>query len=498
MRVNRLLVLFLLNFLATTEFWNLFHFMTDEAVCTVGAQRLACGEWPYRDWDSHIPPGSYIVGALWYLVWGWTSPSARLLASLIWAFTGVAVQLSAERLLRGRAVYLPWLLWTCGGVLEFPILSYHWMATCALAWVVYGVLLWVEENRGGVVLGVASACAGWFLQSEGLAALLAVLFVSARWRLRPPPGYFFALLGSSLILFLPALAFPGQFVEQVLLLKNHLAFNHFPYSWQHLGDFLAHYRGLSPSQGWVSFLAALSHCELQVVRYGSYPLVLLGSLFWFEKLRERLPLALVYVLLAWTLALSNRLTVLYLGFLSPGWVLLLTLVVVRLPLSRLLVGLLVTLEVGGWGVRWLFRRQHFVYAVTARTGTYYFLDPVQGRILSDMAEWLQPIPPGTPVAAVPYLAHIYTLFRLRNPIREDVLVPLLQTPEQIQRARETLIKKEVPYVLWAENGLGDAQQEYLVDPDKISKAFEAERRLLTEGYELEHGTPNVGLYRRRE
>jgi len=493
----RLWLLFLLNFLATTEFWLLLTNMNDEAVCLLGAQRWLGGEWPYRDWVGHITPGGYCLTLAWTALLGLASPAPRILASLISAFTSLLIQLISDRCLQpGPIRYLPWLLWTTSGLLEFPILNYHWMATCAVTYSLYWAVRWAEEDEPAHALGLGSgvALSGWFLQSEGLAAMLLSLFVIARFGRRHWLWWLGSIGLTSFLLWLPVIPVLKYAIPQVLGVGGHMSFSRYRYSWEALSNFLQHYQGLSLADGWLAFGSALSHVILNVLRYGSFPLLLLGSLVWFELRKERTGQVLAWALLAWSLALANRMTIQYLNFLTPGWGLVLARLLQSVPASRQSVLLLSGLSIWGWGGRWLFRWEYFRYPVVTRNGIYYSLDPNEAQGYAELARWLSQVPPGTPVLAYPNAPSIYVLFNLRNPIPDAILVPLAYPEESFQRARMILEQQRVPWVLYIGPDSAEIATEFHVSAQDVESSWEASRQRMTQGYRLVSGDRRAGLY----
>lgn len=497
----RLGLLFLLNFLATAEFWSLFISMNDEAVCLLGSSRWAAGQWPYRDWVSHITPGGYCVTGVWTLLFGLASPAPRILASLISALTSLFIQLTADRCLApGKLRYLPWLLWTTAGMLEFPILNYHWMATCAVSYSLYWAVRWVEEDRRSWALGLGSglALAGWFLQSEGLVVGLLSLIVIIRFRRRQWPWWLASGLLTTALLWLPVVPVLGPAIQQVLDVSGHMGFSRYRYSWGALRNFLQHYQGLSLNDGWLAFTSAASHIGLNLFRYGSFPLLLLGSLIWFEVKKERHGQILAWALVAWSLGLANRMTIQYLNFLTPGWALLLAKVIEVVPASRVWLVGLSSLSILGWGSRWLFRWEYFRYPIATRSGIYYTLDPNEAQGYAALGQWLSAVPPGTPVLAFPNAPSLYVLYQLRNAIPDAILVPLAYPEESFVRCRRILDEKRVPWVIYVGPNSAEIATEFEVTPLQVEESWEAARLRMTQGYRLFAGGPRAGLYQRQQ
>lgn len=489
---------FTLAFLLSLEYWSLYLAADDEAVVVVGSRRILSGEAIYRDWDTHLSPGSFLLGALWFGLWGFQAPSTRLAFACIFGLTAVVVDLSSQRLFSSRWQWLPTLLWGTCGIMEFPVLSYHWMASGMAATTLWRGLLWVERpNRANSLwLGASVAGAGWLLQSEGLVGVLMVLFWALRFRLASVGWVALGCLLTSLLLWLPVCPEWPLILQQNAGLGAHLRFNHKPYSVANLSFFLSHYQGLSASQGVVALGAGASHIFINVLRYAGFPLLLLWTAWACERGRDRLGAALVYGVLAWTLGTANRQTVLYVSFLNPGWVLLITLGLRHLRGGRWLAAGLAIVEVFGWTTRFVLRQQMYIYPLSTRTGVYYLADPELARGLTTIYSWLSELPPATPVLAFPYATSIYSLEDLRNPIRQQTLVPYLDPPSTFESARAELDAKRVGWVLYIPPNAAEIEGDTDIPAELTREGWEESRRQLTRGYRLHRGMGGAGLYQR--
>ena len=85
------LLLLAINFLLTVPYWSTYFGMDDEAVTVLGATRLLRGEWPYYHWDTRHTPGSYLLSALYFGVFGSDRLATRSLMGLIAALSGLLV-----------------------------------------------------------------------------------------------------------------------------------------------------------------------------------------------------------------------------------------------------------------------------------------------------------------------------------------------------------------------------------------------------------------------
>lgn len=473
--------------------------MDDEAVMVYGSQRVLLGEMPYRDWATHLSPGSFFVGALWFAVWGFFAPAPRLLFAFLFSLTALLVEAASRRVLPRRWNLLPVFLWVSCGAMEFPILSYHWLASACTMGALLTAFDWVEKQGRGqaLALGACLATCGWVLQSAGLVATLMVVFLWLRFR---PANLHWVFLGTtifSLILWLPVISSLPLVIEQNLSLRKHLAFNHKPYSLSNWNFFLAHYQGLSIEHGWMSFTAALSHIWINALRYLLTPALWLVTLVLCERRKDRAGLVLLYALLAWALGTANRHTPLYVSFLSPGWVILVAKFCQGVPRGYWLAAALAGAEVVGWGSRWWVRKHTYVYPISTRQGVYYSSDVNEARGMEMILNWLKRLPPKTEIFCFPYCVRFYTLCQFRNPMPRQTLLPLLDPPDVLSKSRQIVDQKQVEWLLYVGPDVSEIAGETGIPPAQIEQEWARLRDLLTEGYEQVQGSDGVGLYRRR-
>lgn len=470
--------------------------MTDEAVAVLGGQRLLAGEWPYRDWYTHLTPGSYVVSAAWLAVCGDSGLSLRLLAGLISSLTGLLVHACSLRVSARPSpqVYLPWLLWTTSGINEFPVYSYHWLASLATMAAFACCLGWVQQRtpRWAGALGVCQALAFWLLQSDGLAVGLMAAAVALRFR--PSGGrWFVAGAGlASLLLWLPFLAWSDAIWHDNVALAQHLQFNRNPYSWHNLQEFLGHYAGLTQVRQPLFLLAAGSHAGLNALRYATFPLLLAAAVG--LGLRQRRPLleASGWCLLGWWLASMNRLTVPYLAFLNPGWSLLAGAVLASLPAAAWWVSAAACLELVGWSARTALRGQTFVYPVSTPAGVYWCDDPSTAAGVKALDSWLQRVPRSDSLLAFPYACYVYTVWHRPNPVRWDVLPPGLTDPAAFPAARA----RQPDWMIYLAPDAASVAADYLREPGQVAREWAETRDFMTEGYLLQAGGRDFGLFRR--
>lgn len=497
MRRSTALLLVAINFLLTVPNWSIYFGMDDEAVTVLGASRLLRGEWPYYHWDTRHTPGSYLLSAVYFALLGTDRLATRSLMGLVAALTGLLVYAVGRRTLPGRLALLPWLMWCCGGLTAFPILSYHWWGSLFTVTTLYLVCRWREQVRFAPFAGVSVALALWTLQSDGLASGLMVALVWLRYR---PPGLSRLLLGgvaASLLLWLPFLPAAGQVVKQNLLdLTQHLTYNHYAYRWAPwlaLGK-----QAANPQIPWLPRLAILSNFWLEAQTYGFYYVTILLSLVVFEKKRRPELATLAWCALAWAAAAGNRQTVAYLAFSCPAIFLCQAGLLSLLPRANWWAVAWAAVEVAGMTSRVLLLENYWTFPISTRNGIYWTQQEGQARALTQVHRWCdQYLPPGTTVLSYPYFCSLYTTEDLRNPLRVPVLTPFLYNQQELQSARLLLAQKQVEYVVYLALSPDAMQESYGIPADLYRRQAEEELQTLTADYEKIDGGGALCLYRRR-
>lgn len=496
MRRELALLLLAVNFLLTVPYWSTYFGMDDEAVTVLGATRLLRGEWPYYHWDTRHTPGSYVLTALYFAVFGSDRLATRSLMGLVAAVSGLLLYAIARRSLPARLAFLPWLLWCCGGLTAFPLLSYHWWSTLFTLCTFYTAIRWRNEARFAPLVGVSAAVALWTLQSDGLASALMIAFVWLRYRPPQLKKVVLAWLGASLVLWLPFLPVVAQVWQQNLLdLTQHLNYNHYAYNWS---TWLA----LAPLAGnpeipMLPRCAILSNFLLQGQTYGLYYLTILLSLLIFEKRRRPDLAVLAWCALAWAAANGNRQTVAYLSFSCPAIFLCEVGLLSLVPRSAWIATGWAALEFLGWSARVAFLRSYWTHAISLRSGVYYTDSEPQARTVEQAHRWSDRyLPPGSTVLSYPYFCSLYTTEDLRNPLRVPVLTPFLYPRKELEKAQQMLAAKKVEYIIYLGLSPEAMQQSYGIPVALYSRQATQELEAVTAGYHLIDGGGSLRLYQR--
>lgn len=474
----------LLGLLWNVPFWLQAGGLDDEGVTTLGASRVLQGEVPYRDFDTRHSPGSYYTAAAGLLVTGPSVTGMRLLMLLNTALLGLALYAVARELLPGRWPLVPWALFCWGGLTQWPILSYHWMATLA-----YLVGVWAVLRERWTLAGALVGVTGWYLQTEGAALGLGALLLARRNFPRVLGG----ALASSLLLWLPPLVLAGPsaiFRDSVASMASHVPFNRSPYDLRHILE-PAHQLLAQWSTGTLFWkVNSLSYLGVWAFKYGLYFPVLAwatwAGLRQGGKLRD---LVLLQVIL--TVALANRLDLLYQNYLTPLWYVILVAVfrhrAVAVPLL-----LLYGVQYGFMGLD----ARNYVYPIETPAGRLWTNSPAQAEGLNRLYGVARQLtPPGTRTFAYPYAASFYFLSQTRNATRYPVLVPLLYPRAAAERAQ--LEREGCPVVY----RMGLSSQAISSDYPTVSAvAFEAELEAfdhaLLMGYRFQGTAGPAAIWRR--
>jgi hypothetical protein len=498
--VARYPLLFVLTYLATVHYWGLYFSMDDEAFTVHGATRILSGDWPYRDWTTRHPPGSHLLSACYFAVFGSDQLGTRSLFALITAAIGLLVQATADRHLEGRARYLPWFLWTTTGVFDTPHLNYHWFGVLGSTAALYWTCRWAADPPDRTLApraaGASAAFALWCLQSNGLAAVVTLALVWLRLR---PPGLLRVLQGfalGSLLLWLPLLPQAPTILQECFLgLGGHMRFAIYPYSW----SVLAELPGFSPTQQFLYWSAAWSYWLLTLLRFGLFYAVIAVAVVWLEWRRARPLLPLAWSALAWALTVGPRQEVGYVAFSSPAFYLIFTVLCLQVRASWLVWGW-AALETIAFPCRVLASNRAHQYPIMTRAGLYWTADPNLSRDMNEVHAWMETFcPPGSYVLAYEYFGRLYTLHKVRNPARHTAIVSCYSPEEEFTEAARRLDELQVPFILLRPlSGAGIAQFASRIPAAEFDATFARHWQLIGAHYERIAENGSCSLWRRRK
>jgi hypothetical protein len=488
--------------------------INDEAVISLGADRLLAGEFPYRDWDSRFPTGSYALTALLFSFFGVGMVAVRITMLLTTAILGLLLFVIGCRLMSKPWALLAWAMAMSGALSQVAILSYHWIAIIFFLSGILALVIWVQQPETPALVGFAVSFSGacWTLQSEAAALLLTatVVFVTRRSYLgRQGLGYLLgAFLGSSLLLWSYVLVTASPLEVWRDNVANAVGltvdFNRSPYSLGHLSQrwsgFLASWEGAAlnlPVAVWAAH--SVSYLLVWTIDYGLFfPVLALGLTAGWRQRKEAPGFSTVVLgLLVLTLICRHRQDMLYLKYLTPLWYVTLCYLLQRwAPRPKVWATLLALV----YGISFLFSIQEsrtYSHRVSTPRGVLYTASPDQAAVLNALYRRAYSLtPPGTSTAAFPYAPGFLFLSGVKNVIRPPVLAPMLYTREQILQARQAIEASRPEYIYHFPLGEDAVLKDYpLVDPAAFREEYAWTKETLLKGYQRFDQVPGCEIYR---
>jgi len=461
----------------------------DEGTLVYGAQRVAEGAVPYRDFLEVMGPGAFYWLGLFFKIFG---PS-WLVSRAVLLFTGIATVLLVfwlARRLRAGAEIVSALLVVTLTLPIWPAASHHWDSNL-FALIAFSVFLsWLDRRRSWLLLaaGALAGVVSLFMQQKGL--LLLISFVAAIWLLdRKEPRWWssavrlvtaYAAVGAAVVLgFFAAGALPDLLHTTFWAASSYNKLNSIPYAFG-LIDWCW--------RNWVEVLGGpgrpLSAHALATSFLGPFLLIaglplLLGALAMGRRDWAFQRSALPYWTAGGALWVSeiHRPDMFHLIYGSPI-LLVLCISLLRQQRRRFWVyglRLLVvsTVLFGGYQALIAQSAQH---RMDTRRGSVYLL----GR--DEALDFLhRELAPGDDLFVYPYYPMYYFLSGTRNPTRFSFLLYHYNTEAQFHEVVASLERRKVKYVLW----------DTWVDGPNLKRWFPAyqhpvQEELILEPYLTEH------------
>lgn len=462
--------------------------VNDECVVALGASRMLQGDWPFRDFDTRFSPGTYVLLALTFGLTGESLISMRLLMLTNAFVLAFFVYLIAARCLpRGPALLsTTWFLLT--SLAHWPVTSYHWVGIAGQLAATWCLLGWEESRRPGWIAGAsaASALAGWALQSDGAACILAGILVLAYWR-APWSDWAVAVgttLGVSLLLWLPFLLVAGVeevYAQTVLSATRYtVPFNRFPYSLALLASPWSAVQGYASAGQWLGMLATGCFALTLTLKYALFYPVLLAGLIDAYWRRDRALAVVTLSLAAQVLSGSVRQELLYFNYLAPLWLIVLAGLLRRGRWLAVILTVIFTIQY----VWLLVDSRRFHYPIVTPRGTLYAGSPEEANLYNDVLSLAaQLTPPGTPTIAYPYASAFLFASGVRNAARPPVLVPVLYPIESAREARQRMDELGVTTVYqFPVSPEGIASNSPTVTPSRFLESSRAFDDVLLSGF----------------
>ena len=476
-------------------------FLQDEAYVVLGVRALLRGELPYRDFYSYLAPGTYFQALPWMTVAGTDQFGTRSLMGLLAAAQGIAIWELAAPLGRSWR-WFAWLLWSCLGIFEIPILNYHWFSNFWFTLATLAATSWVGGRaRSGRLVGACVALAGWSLQSEGLAGVLLLIGCGLLFRPARQHEAWLSLLATSLVLWAPSLPWFSEIWQQsVLSLRAHQKWAHFPYTWNELKPSWEAARGSLLSGDPLGWSYAWTLFAVRAIKYGALPLLVLLGLVqaWRSQNRSFQVLALATLVLC--LCNFNRLTLHYLSYVLalafPLWAYQLSALRGGSWLRNGLLGLTLAF----WSLHAYLWQRDFRLPIPTRAGTDWTDSLYEQKLNSILGRWSR-ICADDPRGGLcqEYQPQLYSLWNIRVPIQEITLVPLQADLASVERAAKRLDEQQTPWIIYVPAHPGSIAEEHSqVTADQYAEAQGRIYRILTKNYQVVEQVDVLQLLRRRD
>lgn len=491
----------LIHLVALMPFWHRWSFMNDEAYVVLGAQRWLRGELPYLDWETRHPWGTHAITAVWFCIFGQRQFGTRSLMCLVAILQGFAI-FSWSRRLKGLLRWFPWACWVLIGMNDFPILSYHWIALLFFCLASLRARTWVLDPspKTAALFGVSVSLSVWCLQSEGLAACMLLVGIWLCWR--PAYGQF-ALAGlffSSLLLWLPFVGLAPLIFEQNFIdVAHHVGCNRFPYTLTQLLPTFEAARLSSPTGDPLGWTFIWTHLAAYTLKYGLFlPVLGLASLRAWRQRSDREFGVLVMALICTTASQWSRQTLHYQSYILPLWFAALGWEVSYWRFPKFWAGSVFGLLLGHWILLASLWQRDVRFPIVTPAGTYWTEEIQEAHAHLILGTWASRyIGPGKQALCFEYLPSLYTLWDLRNPLAQPVMMPMFYTPEAQAKAAQQLKTGPPEWSIYVPVTAQGLTSDYTIDPVAYTVEQKKLYQLLTEDYLVVKEAGGMQLLRHR-
>jgi 4-amino-4-deoxy-L-arabinose transferase-like glycosyltransferase len=443
----------------------------DEGTLVYGAQLVAAGALPYRDFFEVMGPGSFYWLGLFFKLLG----TSWLVARGLLLFTGVATAMLmywlTRRLDHSPSVVLPAVFYLIISIPIWPGTNHHWDSNLFALLAVAGFCLW-QDRESRVYLAVAGVIAGitsCFMQQKGLLLFLGLLVVTFISGCQPKErkskiianlgllvsGY--AGVGALVLLFFYLAGGLNDLLYANLVwpLANYHKVNVVPYGF-YLFEAIkpawdANYSRLF-SLPLAKALSAITLIPFYLIFI--LPVVLLSLIVGCSLNRDSrgkifTPKMLSYIILGLSLWVSelHRKDMLHLIYGSP-MLLIISFVLFKQCLGnkRMLYGIIISIISLG------FINMAIINAALSTTAKQVIVTR-RGKIHcfkkdGALGFLLKKTKPGEAVFVYPYYPMYYFLADVKNPTRYSIIMYQTNTKTQFNEVISDLEKARVKYVLW--------------------------------------------------
>lgn len=420
--------------------------------CIIGpAHDILMGKTLYRNIFQFTPPIIYLLTSVWFGIFGVGIHQARWLMILISAAQSLLTCLLTARCTGQRLNgVLAGLAYALVAIPFYAMLNYHWFGTCMLT---ATLVAWTcgYPAVAGFLLGLT----GFSLQTDGVAGLLGLglAWVVARSRLLAKRGVE-PLSSSFMLRFLAGLLLGGglpvvamlllgilpDFINSCVLfvLRQYHDFMRYPY-------LPFHQASLAPLWTWTSFDAVARALRFLVnfTLFFLWPaLAIVRILLRWAPEGTALPLLSVLLVLSGQVAATHdRMNLHNLHYLLGLW-----LVFLFQFRSRVLIGLFLVVQLlAGWAGR---QQVMGGYPVKFPNGERLRAFPARwGPHLEEIVRISEATTrPGDTIFAFPNFNNLYILLNRANPTGFSIIIPMYNTPEQLEGVLRTLRENHVKII----------------------------------------------------
>jgi hypothetical protein len=168
------------SILLCLPFLRTFFALDDEGVLLYGADRMLQGKSLYGDFFEFLPPGGFVITALWFSLTGVSVLSARALAILVIAgiagFTYLTCRRASRNAPLSAVLTVGWVVMSQG---LWTQVNHHWLTTLFSITAAWAAFVSIEQaNRGlrwPLMAGVAAGMAAMITPTCGALAMLATM-----------------------------------------------------------------------------------------------------------------------------------------------------------------------------------------------------------------------------------------------------------------------------------------------------------------------------------
>jgi 4-amino-4-deoxy-L-arabinose transferase-like glycosyltransferase len=515
------LLLFVLSLIYLFLFIRILWRIGDEGILVNGAQLVAQGKLPYRDFIEVMGPASFYWLGLFFKLFGINIYVARGVLILTASFTIIVLYWMTRRIYRGPFDILPSLFFLVIGIPLWPGASHHWDSNLFALLAVGAFFLWQDRGRrwflalSGVLAGLTSC----FIQPKGLYIILA--FALVVWCNGYRAGQVKLKIVSSLVTLLTCYVgvgclvllffyFSGGFYELIYAnliwpLANYSNVNIVPYGFGLIEFFISNYvqslQNIVPSL-LIHVLGALIIIPLLIIyslpiiiillTFAAYihrsnrvlifsatmlPYLASGFALWFSELHRKdiihliygSPIMLIILIVFWNYCFDNRKVLKLLGLI------LLTMSLVLLASFNALIALSANEK------------------IVSRQGTLYGFK--QDLALKFLIEHTKR---GDYTFIYPYYPMYYFLADNKNPTRYFTLISHFHTDAQFKEVIEDLKMKHVKYVLWDTLVSGSNLKTWFPQYKRPSRGCVDLERYLEDHYEFIGKENGFRILRRKD